>query len=1339
VKGSSYPLTLTGSVGEYRVHLRRYVVTGAQIKTQLEVWNGALLVADTITLGRAAGRLRLLKQAGKRCTMTSEDRSALDLELARLGSVVEEDFRRRQERGRQERTGAQGPAGDSEEGEQAPPAGEAPPTPEPSPDDEEQTERVSQATQLVELAGGWDLFHDNDGTAYATAMIEGHRQTYRLAGPTGRRLLARAYYRRYEKVPRAQALADALVALAGRALYDGAEHGIGVRLAECAGTIWLDLGDAEWRAVEITATGWRVVASTEVPVRFIRAKGMQALPAPARGGSIKDLRKFLNAKDDTAWYLIVAWLLTALRPTGPYLVLVFTGQQGTGKTTAGELLRALVDPNRAPLRSEPREERDLAIAASNSWLVAFDNLSRLPDWLSDAISRLSTGGGFATRKLYEDDEEVIFDYQRPCILTSIEDVITRGDLLDRSVLVELEPITKEDRRSVQKLWADFTAARPAILGAVLDVVAGALAALPTTHLTELQRMADAALWVAAAEGALGWVAGSFITAYETNQRAASGLALEASILLAPLRTLLEASPDGRWDGMASALLRALSSLVDDPTRKEKGWPKQANALSGMLKRIAPNLASAGIAYTKEKGPASNRAWIHHFVVTPTEAESGRETSHTPHTAHTSQPPPEEPDAEVVRDPSGEDRTAGSGDRTPTVDGVEVPPREEASEMYGGCDVCDDPHPPSASPDHVLYTYISDTGALAEAVAALTTEPVIGLDFETAPAVGISHEQDRRAKTALDPHRGRARLLTLAAVRTFVVDLWACPGWPDIVRPLFADTARTIIGHNLKYDLRMALTNGLEVDAYCHDTMLVAMLIDSGASFPVDDWDLAVAAGKRRKATKRSYALAAVAGRALGVQVDKEEQRGDWSAESLRQAQIAYAATDAAILLPLYHQQCTELAAMGLRQVADIEAGCLPALASLEHHGLPFAPEAWAVLSDGAEEERTALVAELADLLDEPAKARGLLGGFAVDLDSPDELRKTLAAAGIDVPSTKEEVLIGVYDQHPAIPRILRYRDADKRAGQYGMDFVRKAVHRVTNRVHGTYGQLGTATGRMNCERENLQQIPHARAHRACFAPGPGRAFVKGDLSMIELRLAALIAPEPVMLAAFAEGADLHRRTAAVLLGIAEDAVTPEQRQLAKSVNFGLLYGMGARRLVGYAALHYGVQMTLEEAERYRARFFATYPGLRRWHARQPRRSGETRTLAGRRRVITEGTDEHGKPINIFSQYVNTPVSGSGADGLKLALARLWEHRQEAPSAMLIAAVHDEIDVECPSADAPLVAAWLRRHMLAAMEEIVKGGVPIEVEVAVGRDWAGSPLPGEGEEVEARTSAGIGTE
>ncbi len=317
-----------------------------------------------------------------------------------------------------------------------------------------------------------------------------------------------AYFEQYNRPPGNQALQDVLGLLEARAEFDGPEREVYVRVAEHGGNVYIDLANEDWQAVEITAAGWRVVAGEDTPVRFRRPRGMLALPTPQQevvaDGADGLLRRFFNVSGAEDRRLIVAWLVAALRPAGPYPVLLLQGEQGSAKSTVERLVRALVDPSAAPLRTTPRSEHDLYIAADNAHVVALDNISTLQPWLSDALCRLSTGGGFSTRTLYENREEELFDGMKPVILNGITDVATRPDLLDRALVISLPPIPDEGRRPEAELWREFERDRPAMLAALFDAVSGALRSVEDVRLEGMPRMADFAVWATAAEKALGW-------------------------------------------------------------------------------------------------------------------------------------------------------------------------------------------------------------------------------------------------------------------------------------------------------------------------------------------------------------------------------------------------------------------------------------------------------------------------------------------------------------------------------------------------------------------------------------------------------------------------------------------------------------------------------------------------------------------------------------------------------------------------------------------------------------------------------------------------------------------
>jgi hypothetical protein len=441
--------------------------------------------------------------------------------------------------------------------------------------------KANQADAMVALAlAGSEFFHDDD-VPYATIDLDDHRETWPLQSKRYRLHIIRLFNEATNKVPDEKAVRGAINTLSGRALFKGPQAKVHVRIAATADAMYLDLADDHWRAVEVRATGWSIIQ--DPPVKFRRPRGMMPLPDPVKGGSIDELRPFLSTDDDD-FVLTVAWLVSALRGRGPYLVLVLHGDQGCGKSTRARIVRGLVDPNISPLRRRPRNEEDLMIAASHGHVVAFDNLSYLAVWLSDSFCILATGGGLSKRELYTDSEEVILDAQRPVIINGIEELATRGDLLDRPLIFYLPEITEAHRQEESKLNARFESARPRILGALLDAVVVALQRENDVRLDRLPRMADVAVWVTAAAPALGWEEDRFLAAYDRNRADAAALAIESSIVASEIRKLTLP-----WTGTAEQLLDKLNGETPWETVRSRAWPKHATKLSGALRRIRSNL------------------------------------------------------------------------------------------------------------------------------------------------------------------------------------------------------------------------------------------------------------------------------------------------------------------------------------------------------------------------------------------------------------------------------------------------------------------------------------------------------------------------------------------------------------------------------------------------------------------------------------------------------------------------------------------------------------------------------------------------------------------------------
>lgn len=457
-------------------------------------------------------------------------------------------------------------------------------------------DQPTQAQVLMHLAQKAQLFHTPDRQAFALAPVGRHQEVLSLSNKDFRHWLTREFYREFRKPPGKQALQDALSLLEARALFESAETLLHVRVAEYQNKIYIDLCNGEREVIEISADGWKVIS--DAPVFFRRTKGERPLPRPVAGGSLNTLRRFINAGSDDNWVLLGSWLAVACRPKGPYPVLILQGEQGSAKSTTAKILRRLIDPSVAPVRSLPKDDRDLLIAANNSWLIAIDNISAIAPWLSDALCRLATGGGSSTRQLYSDSEEMLFDAARPIILNGIDHLAERADLAERALILNLPSIDEGARRDEAQLYADFERELPGILGALYTAVSSALARLPEIKLEGKPRMADFALWATATEQALGLAPGDFMRAYRGSRAEAIQETLEADPVASGILALVDRfstqGPAERWTGTCTELLKSLDQLVDESTRKSRHWPDHPRGLSNRLNRLVPFLRESGI-------------------------------------------------------------------------------------------------------------------------------------------------------------------------------------------------------------------------------------------------------------------------------------------------------------------------------------------------------------------------------------------------------------------------------------------------------------------------------------------------------------------------------------------------------------------------------------------------------------------------------------------------------------------------------------------------------------------------------------------------------------------------
>lgn len=375
-----------------------------------------------------------------------------------------------------------------------------------------------------------------------------------------------------------------------------------LRVAEYDGALYLDLGDDSWRVVRIASEGWEVI--DRPPVYFVRPGGMLPLPVPVRGGSVAELFDLINVPDSDGQALVLGWLVSTLRPSQSKPLLALHSEQGSAKSTTARMLAEVIDPQQAGLRIRPKDEETVMVATQNAWVVAYDNLSAMPPWLSDLLCCLSTGASYTARTKYSDASETVMRAKRPVLLTSIEDIASRSDLLDRMIVLTLPTIPEARRRTEQAVLAAFNIAHPRILGALLDAAAHALRTLPDVKLDALPRMADFAYWAIAAESGLGLSPGAFLTAYRENRQDAHGQALDACPIVEPLDHFM--SDVSEWTGTATELLAGLDRKSDDKARSHPKWPKDGPRLSGLLQRIAPNLRSRGLYITQRRESGGQR-------------------------------------------------------------------------------------------------------------------------------------------------------------------------------------------------------------------------------------------------------------------------------------------------------------------------------------------------------------------------------------------------------------------------------------------------------------------------------------------------------------------------------------------------------------------------------------------------------------------------------------------------------------------------------------------------------------------------------------------------------------
>ncbi len=587
-----------------------------------------------------------------------------------------------------------------------------------------------------------------------------------------------------------------------------------------------------------------------------------------------------------------------------------------------------------------------------------------------------------------------------------------------------------------------------------------------------------------------------------------------------------------------------------------------------------------------------------------------------------------------------------------------------------------------------YQIITTREELRLAVDELSTHHAVGLDTET---------------TELDPYTGRLRLIQLATPNgVHIVDLNRFANGDmkrderlQPLRQLLTSPRPIKIAHNAKFDAKFIKHNlGVDIGGL-FDTLLASQIVSAG--------DI-----------EERHGLEAIAGRYLNEAVDKTERLSNWEFE-LSEAQLQYAARDAAVLIPLRDKLIERIKSLDMIRCAQLEFECVMPVVDLELTGFYMHKERWLEQLAIVEEKRAELANELQEMLGEGVAQASLFGPprANINLDSQQQVTEVLNRLGIPVPdSTRNWKLQPLAAQYPVVAKLLEYRTMQKALTSYGQNMI-EFINPKTGRLHADFRQIGAPTGRFACTNPNIQQVPHALEYRRCFMGHPeGRQLVIADYSQIELRILAEFSGDQAFIDAFNSGADLHRVTAAQVFNVSGDQVTADQRSFAKRLNFGVVYGIGAQRF----SMMTGLSVT--EAEDVLRRYFSTYRKLDSYLRESANRAvSEKQARTGSGRLVRFNFDAADRQQISMTQRngKNAPIQGTSADILKRALRLLNDELRDS-SARIVNIIHDEIVVEVDEAEAETIAHKVERAMCAAGEEYLTN-VPVKVEAQIACEWA----------------------
>jgi DNA polymerase I-like protein with 3'-5' exonuclease and polymerase domains len=656
----------------------------------------------------------------------------------------------------------------------------------------------------------------------------------------------------------------------------------------------------------------------------------------------------------------------------------------------------------------------------------------------------------------------------------------------------------------------------------------------------------------------------------------------------------------------------------------------------------------------------------------------------------------------------------------------------------------------------------------QAIQTITKEKVIGYDVETT----FAEEWKDDPKAGLDPWRSRLRLIQFALEdgRIFMFDFFEMADKvKDSIRDLLERPLPVKTAHNAKFDVKFA-RHFLGVRKF-------------GRVFDTESGSRQISCGRNKIRISLKDAVLQF----LGITISKTEQRSDWSLPVLTEEQLRYAARDPFLNLKLRAYLLEEMKRLEIIQSVAIDFDTIDPVAAMELAGFPFDPEKWEATDLLMKERRLDVIDEIYDEFRESGAVKqqaffssAPLGGKRkkdqIKINSPKQIQELLVLYGVEIPEKRDKKtgvvskttdtpnLKPIAANYKILPKLLLFRELDKRKTSYGGKYTNKYLNPATLRIHADFDPLKTKTGRFACENPNLQQIPHIEEYRSCFVARKGRKFVSADYSQIELRVAAELSGDEGFIEAFQSGADFHDATTSLMFHLpmppqdeAERKIfdqTPEgkhfkeMRGFAKRINFGIIYGMGAKALSMQTGLHESKDTlfdelrktgkTVEEAaeisrttdtaqdyiDKYGRRFTRLMSYLDRV-GKQTAKTGEIRTWVGRLARFTVDQRDRASRAQAERNGKNTPVQGGAGEILKIALRYIHDRVIEAEnngivpvgSITLVNIIHDEVILEVD--DIEFILNFAKDLLETAMKDaghLLLKQVPCKVDAAITNEW-----------------------